>query len=95
MTGNSVLVGLVGTRFDMRREPLASHMRNLLEGEPVWRAALTEHEQTLRCLQLRDPLAYPRGGGALGHALSASGRAPACQKLPLFVRPIFPVLLLA
>jgi GntR family transcriptional repressor for pyruvate dehydrogenase complex len=57
MTGNSVMVGLVGTLFDMRREPLASHMRILLEGEPVWRAALTEHEQILRCLQSRDPLA--------------------------------------
>ena len=57
MTGNSVMVGLVGTLFDMRREPLANHMRTLLEGEPVWNAALHEHEQILRCLQSRDPLA--------------------------------------
>ncbi|WP_159912392.1 FadR/GntR family transcriptional regulator [Pantoea sp. 18069] len=57
MTGNSVMVGLVGTLFDMRREPLANHMRTLLEGEPVWNAALNEHEQILRCLQSRDPLA--------------------------------------
>lgn len=56
MTGNSVLVGLIGTLFDMRREPLASRMRTLLEGEPVSGATLTEHEQILRCLQSRDPL---------------------------------------
>ena len=57
MSGNSVLVSLVGTLFDERRSPLASHMRNRLEGRPTWDAALAEHEQILRCLSLRDPLA--------------------------------------
>src|SRR2546428_9408868 len=42
MSGNSVLVSLVGTLFDERRSPLASHMRNRLEGEPTWDAALAE-----------------------------------------------------
>lgn len=57
MSGNSVLTSLVGTLFDERRSPLASHMRNRLEGQPTWNAALSEHEQILRCLTQRDPLA--------------------------------------
>ena len=57
MSGNSVLLSLVGTLFDERRGPLASHMRNRLEGQPTWHAALAEHELILRCLQSRDPLA--------------------------------------
>ena len=57
MSGNSVLTSLVGTLFDERRGPLASHMRIRLEGQPTWNAALSEHEQIFRCLQARDPLA--------------------------------------
>jgi GntR family transcriptional repressor for pyruvate dehydrogenase complex len=57
LSGNSVLVSLVGTLFDERRSPLASHMRHRLEGQPTWHAALHEHEQILRCLAQRDPLA--------------------------------------
>ncbi|GKS98980.1 FadR family transcriptional regulator [Acidovorax sp. SUPP3434] len=56
MTGNSVLVRLVGSLFDERRGPLASHMRERLEGQPTWHAALAEHEQIYRCLAARDPL---------------------------------------
>lgn len=57
MAGNSILTSLVGTLFDERRGPLASHMRHRLEGQPTWKDALAEHEQILRCLQSRDPLA--------------------------------------
>lgn len=57
MSGNSVLVNLVGILFDQRRSPLASHMRHRLEGKPTWHAAVSEHEQILRCLAQRDPLA--------------------------------------
>ena len=57
MSGNSVLVTLVGTLFDERSGPLASHMRIRLEDQPTWHAALAEHEQIFRCLQSRDPLA--------------------------------------
>lgn len=57
MSGNSVLESLVGTLFDMRNSPLAVHMRTRLETEPTWDAALAEHEQILRCLSQRDPLA--------------------------------------
>lgn len=57
MSGNSVLTSLVGTLFDERRGPLASHMRIRLEGQPTWNEALSEHEQIFRCLQARDPLA--------------------------------------
>ncbi|MDP9898003.1 FadR/GntR family transcriptional regulator [Variovorax ginsengisoli] len=56
LTGNSILVSLVGTLFDERRGPLASHMRERLEGRPTWNEALAEHEQILRCLHQRDPL---------------------------------------
>lgn len=57
MAGNSILTSLVGTLFDERRGPLASHMRHRLEGQPTWKDALAEHELILRCLQTRDPLA--------------------------------------
>lgn len=57
MSGNSVLVRLVGALFDERRGALASHMRNRLEGQPTLNAALAEHEYILRCLRSGDPLA--------------------------------------
>jgi GntR family transcriptional repressor for pyruvate dehydrogenase complex len=57
MSGNSVLVSLVGALFDKRGGPLASHMRIRLEDQPTWHAALAEHEQIYRCLLSRDPLA--------------------------------------
>lgn len=57
MSGNSVLASVVGTLFDKRSSPLASRMRVRLESEPSWEAAVGEHEQILRCLTLRDPLA--------------------------------------
>lgn len=57
MSGNSILVNLVGILFDQRRSPLASHMRHRLESKPSWMAAADEHEQVLRCLMQRDPLA--------------------------------------
>jgi GntR family transcriptional repressor for pyruvate dehydrogenase complex len=56
MSGNSVLVRLVGTLFDERQSPLAAHMRERLEDRPSLDAALAEHEQILRCLVQRDPL---------------------------------------
>jgi GntR family transcriptional repressor for pyruvate dehydrogenase complex len=57
MSGNSVLVSLVGTLFDERRSPLASAMRDRLENLPTFEAALFEHEQIYRALLSRDPLA--------------------------------------
>lgn len=57
MSGNSILANLVGILFDQRRSPLASHMRRRLEGTPTLNAAVLEHEQILRCLAQRDPLA--------------------------------------
>ena len=51
------LANLVGILFDQRRSPLASHMRRRLEGTPTLNAAVLEHEQILRCLAQRDPLA--------------------------------------
>lgn len=57
MSGNSVLVTLVGTLFDERRSPLASAMRDRLENRPTVEAALNEHERIYRALVSRDPLA--------------------------------------
>lgn len=57
MSGNAILANLVGILFDQRRGPLASHMRRRLEGQPTLHAAVSEHEQILRCLAQRDPLA--------------------------------------
>ena len=48
MSGNSVLVSLVGTLFDQRQSPLAEHMRARMEDRPTWSAAVAEHEQIYR-----------------------------------------------
>lgn len=57
MSGNSVLVTLVGTLFDERRSPIASAMRDRLENQPTVEAALIEHERIYRALASRNPLA--------------------------------------
>ena len=57
MSGNSVLVTLVGMLFDERQGALATHMRKRLEGRPTAHAALAEHERIYRCLRAGDPLA--------------------------------------
>jgi GntR family transcriptional regulator, transcriptional repressor for pyruvate dehydrogenase complex len=57
MTGNSVIVRMVGDLFDDRYSPLASHVRLRAESLRTWRAAVDEHKAILRALQLRDPLA--------------------------------------
>ena len=57
MTGNSVLVRLVGELFDERHSPISAKLRSRYETARTWNMALKEHEAILRALESRDPLA--------------------------------------
>lgn len=57
MTGNSVMVRLVGELFDERHSPISSKLRSRYENARTWNMALKEHEAILRALEARDPLA--------------------------------------
>ncbi|SCX73202.1 FadR/GntR family transcriptional regulator [Variovorax sp. EL159] len=79
MTGNSVLVRLVGELFDGRHSPISSRMSARTEDSQAWKAAFVEHEAIYRALEARDPQAAV---AAMLHHLSASharwtGEAPA------------------
>lgn len=56
MTGNSVLVRLVGELFDERHSPISTKLRSRYENTRTWNMALKEHEAILRALEARDPL---------------------------------------
>lgn len=55
MTGNSLLVRLVGELFDGRHSPISSRMSRRAENPKTWLAALEEHEAICQALELRDP----------------------------------------
>jgi len=55
MTGNSVLVRLVGDLFDSRSSPISARMSARTEDSEAWRHALVEHEAIYRALEARDP----------------------------------------
>jgi GntR family transcriptional regulator, transcriptional repressor for pyruvate dehydrogenase complex len=57
LTGNSVLVRLVGDLFDERHSPISAKLRSRYENARTWNMALKEHEAILRALEARDPLA--------------------------------------
>lgn len=69
MTGNSVLVRLVGELFDSRHSPISSRMSARTEGSQAWKDAFAEHEAIYRALEARDPHAAT---AALSQHLSAS-----------------------
>jgi DNA-binding FadR family transcriptional regulator len=69
MTGNSVLVRLVGELFDSRHSPISSRMSARTEDSDAWQAAFVEHEAVYRALEARDPQAAV---AAMLHHLSAS-----------------------
>ena len=69
MTGNSVLVRLVGELFDGRHSPISSRMSARAENSHAWKAAFAEHEAIYRALEARDPQAAV---AAMLHHLSAS-----------------------
>jgi GntR family transcriptional repressor for pyruvate dehydrogenase complex len=57
MTGNSVMVRLVGELFDERHSPISAKLRSRYDNARTWNMALKEHEAILRALEARDPLA--------------------------------------
>lgn len=69
MTGNSVMVRLVGEMFDERHSPISTKLRSRYENARTWNMALKEHEAILRALEARDPLAAE---SAMRHHLKMS-----------------------
>lgn len=57
LSGNSVLVRLVGELFDERHSPISSQLRERFDSTQTWQAALDEHEAILQALEAADPLA--------------------------------------
>jgi DNA-binding FadR family transcriptional regulator len=55
LTGNSLLVRLVGELFDARHGAVTSRMSRRAENARSWQTAFEEHEAILHALELRDP----------------------------------------
>jgi GntR family transcriptional regulator, transcriptional repressor for pyruvate dehydrogenase complex len=55
MTGNSLLVRLVGELFDARHGAITTRMSRRAENARSWQTAFQEHEAILRALDMRDP----------------------------------------
>ncbi|MGM9489282.1 FadR/GntR family transcriptional regulator [Ideonella sp. YS5] len=55
MTGNSVLVRIVGELYDGRHGLISSRMTDRAESARTWAAALREHEAIYQALEARDP----------------------------------------
>ncbi|MEM5340591.1 FadR/GntR family transcriptional regulator [Paraburkholderia azotifigens] len=55
--GNSVLSRFVAEMFDSRHDPIAAAIRGHSESTVTWSAAVREHEEILKALQLADPIA--------------------------------------
>lgn len=56
LTGNSVLMRLVGELFDERHSPLSQRMSRHSESPQTWSDALREHDAVLAALEARDIL---------------------------------------
>jgi GntR family transcriptional repressor for pyruvate dehydrogenase complex len=57
MTGNAVLIRLVGELFDERHSPISAKIRSRFESTRTWKAALKEHDAILKAVEARDPIA--------------------------------------
>jgi GntR family transcriptional repressor for pyruvate dehydrogenase complex len=57
MSGNSVMVRLIGDLFDERHSPISAKLSSRYESIRTWNLALKEHEAVLRAIEARDPLA--------------------------------------
>jgi len=55
LTGNSLLVRLVGELFDGRHDAITSRMTRRAENAHSWQTAFEEHEAIFRALDQRDP----------------------------------------
>jgi DNA-binding FadR family transcriptional regulator len=69
MTGNSILIRLIGDLFDDRHSPISSHMTERTENPQAWKAAFVEHEAIYLALVARDPQV---AAAAMLHHLQAS-----------------------
>ncbi|GLU31819.1 FadR/GntR family transcriptional regulator [Trinickia caryophylli] len=54
MSGNEVVVRMIGSLFDERHSPLSTKLRGHFESESTWRAALAEHAEILDALEAHD-----------------------------------------
>lgn len=57
MSGNLVMVRMVGELFDERHSPISAKLSSRFENTRTWNMALKEHEAILLALEARDPLA--------------------------------------
>jgi GntR family transcriptional regulator, transcriptional repressor for pyruvate dehydrogenase complex len=57
MSGNLVMVRLIGEMFESRHSPISVKLSSRFENTRTWNLALKEHEAILRALEVRDPLA--------------------------------------
>ncbi|MDP9043277.1 MAG: FadR family transcriptional regulator [Pseudomonadota bacterium] len=57
MSGNLVMVRLIGEMFESRHSPISSKFSSRFENTRTWHLALKEHEAILKALEQRDPLA--------------------------------------
>jgi GntR family transcriptional regulator, transcriptional repressor for pyruvate dehydrogenase complex len=72
MTGNSVLIDMVGALFDGRQSPIAVRMSGDKETPRSWQAAMAEHEAIYRALEVRNPQAA--AAAMCGHLMASHGR---------------------
>ncbi|MEP7295591.1 MAG: FadR/GntR family transcriptional regulator [Burkholderiales bacterium] len=57
MTGNAVMARMVGELFDERHSPISAKISSRFESTRTWKAALKEHEEILKVVEARDPIA--------------------------------------
>ncbi|HEX6706218.1 MAG TPA: FadR/GntR family transcriptional regulator [Albitalea sp.] len=57
MSGNLVMVRLIGEMFESRHSPISAKLSSRYENSRTWNLALREHEAILRAFETRDPLA--------------------------------------
>jgi GntR family transcriptional repressor for pyruvate dehydrogenase complex len=69
LTGNTLLVRMVGELFDARHGAITSRMTRRAETARSWQTAFEEHEAIFRALELRDP---QEAAAAMGIHLKAS-----------------------
>jgi len=56
MSGNLVMVRLIGEMFESRHSPISAKLSSRYENTRTWNLALKEHEAILRAIEARDPL---------------------------------------
>lgn len=72
MTGNSVLMDMVGRLFDGRHAPIAARMSGKVESNDTWQSAMGEHEAIFRALEARNPQAA--AAAMCSHLMASLGR---------------------